>query len=733
MKRSCLKIALLFFIGFASRSLAAYVPLDAGVINVKAAPYYAKGDGVTDDTAAIQQAISDYVCNDPQNLGNYWNRHIIIYLPAGTYLISSPLKWWSGGIWGCYVSFMGESRDSTIIKLKDNCAGYQDPANPSAMLYTASMGSAAEYNGSGADWPGKGEGLEAFDANLWNFTVDAGNGNPGAIGIDYIANNVGFVRNVSIRSSDGQGSIGLSMLRRWNGPLLISDVSVSGFNFGIGVKWGYSPTLEHISLTGQHVAGISNEDQNVTIRDLTSSNTVPAVISCSDSDLPRYSLLVLLDSNLSGGASNQPAVQILGVGNYLLRNISAAGYKAALQDNGTWIPGSNITELASTVLSLFPTPARTLGLPERDTPVYEDDNPSDWANVTNYGAVAGQPGTQDAAPAFQAAIDSGKPVVYVPFGSYVLGSTVKIRGNVRKIVGFGVELHPLASSSFSAGIPLFRVESNAVDTVFIQNFIFYKNPWAANTPLFANPLIEHASTATLVMKDLGISSTSVQVAFSNQPSSGPIFIEDVDCNCMVFNNANVWCRQLDPEQDSGNANWLHVLNTGSKLWILGFKTESEGTLVQTINNGSTELLGGFQFLWSGSSTPAFINTESSVSLSYITVNYNDYANHVVETRDGTTLTLTRANVVNRWNGSAVPLYVGYRARPRIERFVMGAGTNTAALWWSDTTNKVYIDLSPVLTPTAQWQVVTGPLNSVTNWVFNIRTNRTQDYYRIRGK
>ena len=58
-------------------------PPDSGMVNVKT-QYGAKGDGVSDDTEAIQQAISSTV-HHPQTGPR------IIYFPAGTYLVSRPL------------------------------------------------------------------------------------------------------------------------------------------------------------------------------------------------------------------------------------------------------------------------------------------------------------------------------------------------------------------------------------------------------------------------------------------------------------------------------------------------------------------------------------------------------------------------------------------------------------------------------------------------------------------
>jgi hypothetical protein len=57
-------------------------PADSGVIDVTKPLYNAKGDGKTDDTEAIQKALSQY------SSGNR-----IIYLPGGIYLVSDTLKW----------------------------------------------------------------------------------------------------------------------------------------------------------------------------------------------------------------------------------------------------------------------------------------------------------------------------------------------------------------------------------------------------------------------------------------------------------------------------------------------------------------------------------------------------------------------------------------------------------------------------------------------------------------
>jgi hypothetical protein len=67
--------------------------------------YGAQGDGVTDDTAAIQAALNDArVDANGQPLHNdYYGRPKALYFPAGTYLVSATLRWI-----GCCVLLQGQ-------------------------------------------------------------------------------------------------------------------------------------------------------------------------------------------------------------------------------------------------------------------------------------------------------------------------------------------------------------------------------------------------------------------------------------------------------------------------------------------------------------------------------------------------------------------------------------------------------------------------------------------------
>ena len=60
-----------------------YYPSDVAWRNIKTV-YGAVGDGVTDDTAAFQQAFATTL--------NQFNSRVAIYVPSGTYLVSDQIS-----------------------------------------------------------------------------------------------------------------------------------------------------------------------------------------------------------------------------------------------------------------------------------------------------------------------------------------------------------------------------------------------------------------------------------------------------------------------------------------------------------------------------------------------------------------------------------------------------------------------------------------------------------------
>lgn len=94
-------------------------PPGPAIIDVTRPPYGAKGDGKTDSTAALQKALTDAM-----------GRHQVIYLPAGTYVISETLQWSkknSAGqdAWG-FNTVQGQAAAKSIVRLKDGT--FTDPA-----------------------------------------------------------------------------------------------------------------------------------------------------------------------------------------------------------------------------------------------------------------------------------------------------------------------------------------------------------------------------------------------------------------------------------------------------------------------------------------------------------------------------------------------------------------------------------------------------------------------------
>ncbi|MDX2065179.1 MAG: glycosyl hydrolase family 28-related protein [Fimbriimonadaceae bacterium] len=589
------------------RSKSADYPLDSGVIDVTQRPYFATGNGVTDDTFAIQRAIYD---------GEGRNR--LIYLPAGTYRITSPLRF-SGNtsanrnsLFG-FGHLAGAGRERTVIRLDAN--RLTNPNLPAPVI----------HNGLLSFWNGQFEETTAdwFHNSLSDFTLEIGPGNPGATGIEFFSNNTGWVRNVTIRSADGQGAIGLDLGHAdKNGPLLVKGVRVEGFRTGIrsGATVN-SQTIEHVELINQSEYALDNGGQCLTVRGLTVQGPAQAVRN-------QYGFLVLLDASLSGsgGASAKPAISNTEF--LVARRITQSGYLRTIQNgHGT---GANVSgNVTATYLShpprlaVFPAPEDGLNLPILETPTVNATPGRQWENVLDFRRTT----DTDDSDAIQRAADSGAKTIYWPSDArIVLKRDVSLPPTLDRLHGM---------NAFCAVVndARIRVETGGPNPLEIQSL--------------RNHHVLQASSRTVVVRDCEASVSAT--------AGGNLFLENVG-GTFRFRDANVWARQMNTEPEG-----LKVLNVNSRLWILGLKTERAGTLVATESGGITEVLGGLCYTTTSGTDPMFTITNAQASLSIAEVAYGPppYQTLVRETQGLSTGTLVRNQAPLRYsfmNGSAIPLY-----------------------------------------------------------------------------
>ena len=515
--------------------------------------YGAFGDGIHDDTQAFRTAIRTTI--------NQYNSLVPVFIPKGTYLVNDSVQSLMG-YYDCCLLLQGESRDSTIIKIKDNSPNFQDKANPRPFLKTRG-------------------GNQAFGNYILNLTINTGLSNEGAVAFDYVTSNYGAIKNVNIISPDGSGYCGLRMEQSWPGPGIIKNVNITGFDYGIRVATcEYSMTFEDITLTNQAINGLYNDCNTLSIRHLKSNNSVTAI-----RNLGR---IVLLDSELKGGIASNSAINSTTF--IFARNVNTKGYGTSIIYKTQVITTPYISEFRDTTnYSKFPNDNKSIGLPIEETPEYYNNRPSDWADVTTYGATPTNPqyGFSDATAGVQAAFNSGKKVVY--FGKlgdnntgYCIYADIRIPASVEMITGLNL------SKIFFFNDSKFIIDSSTTKPIFIESF---KN----GLPLLNN------SKRTVVVK-----STGVQYKNTARNTNGKVFMEDVVEAFTPNFPVRMWARHLNPEVQPETEKDLD--NVGGKFWILGLKTEGRAVIANTTNGGATEILGALVYpasSFSGINQPAF--------------------------------------------------------------------------------------------------------------------------------
>lgn len=514
----------------------------------------------------------------------------VLFFPEGTYLVSDTLCYRLKDLFNTYnnelnqqIRIRGAGAGRTVIRLKDGSAGFGSGSRKPVISFMAA---------------------EKSNVSMSNYcedlTIHTGSGNPGAVALDFFANNSGAVRNVRIVSGDGSGFAGLRLGHGNYSGILVKHVEVEGFDHGLHADsgtFGMFAHAEDIRLRGQRVSGITVGAISLSLRKIETKD-VPVGLTCTSPQ----GFTVLVDSMLNGKG---PAGIDHKAGGLYVSNVTLAGFDDA----------GKIDERVSPAAFGEKEAKGMARLPVEETPVYQTSGKS-AVGVRRFGAIGN--GVNDDRPAIQAAMDSGAAEIHFEPGRYLLNQPVVIPATVESInfnfcdLVSGVDLKKsdregflIAGSGGSDALPL-----------FIERLMAWEQ-WNGEHCTFT-----HASKRSVCFKDMH---TQTLAFYRNTVPGAKVFFYNVVTTSGSFPGATghgrctvslkgqkVWARQLNPERGEPM-----ILNDGGDLVLMGYKSEGEGTVVRTIHGGRTEVLGGV-INFGGKENPAFVAEDAQMRISTAT-------------------------------------------------------------------------------------------------------------------
>jgi len=594
LSRSCSLLLIVAFAASVASAQEIVFPADPrAVIDVKR-DCGAKGDGVADDTQALQSAIERVGGTDYTRF---------IYLPSGTYKISRTLilKPPGDGKEGSMVGpwLWGQDRAKTVIRLADGAEGFSDPQKPHEAIRGVSRPDGAKMN---ADF---------FDRTIVNLTIDTGQ-NPGAVGIKFYSNNTGLMQDVLVH---GNGACGIDLgFNDQNGPCLVQDVEVEGF--AVGIRTDHiinSQTLSRVTVRGAREVGLLHRGQMLAVEGL---HVVGAPLAI---DSGGNGVLALVDAKLEASADAKgPAIK-LEKGHFYAARLATSGYGKAIAATGAPggdVAGPTVAEYSSHGVDTLGEATPKAGLllkPEREPDVPLPTKAEDWVCANDFGAKAGD--EDDDAPAFQKAIDEaakkGATTVYLLGGKngdpnwYWMKKDVRVHGSVNRVMGFGF-VRILGGSTkdpkYPENLAKFVVDDDpqGAKVVVFQHLQVF-SPW----PSFG--IEARTPSRTVVCRTTG----GTVIA---RPKT-TVFMTNCVGHAYQEAGSTVWARQWNTEGGPEKVR-ANTRNDGGQLWILGMKCEAVSTKVETLHGGRTEVLGVLNYNCTGvkDDTPFFRVEDADLSV-----------------------------------------------------------------------------------------------------------------------
>ncbi|EDQ88634.1 uncharacterized protein MONBRDRAFT_32819 [Monosiga brevicollis MX1] len=354
--------------------------------------YGAAGDGVTDDTAALQRVLTEGR-STPFTL----KTPLVVYLPPGTYVVHDTLAMYF------YTHLVGNWRCPPTIRL----------ANSSTTMSQAYVVTATNFN--------QGSHVSNFYHKLQNVIIDIGDGNPNAVGIHWAVAQGTSIRNVTVNVNNGH----MGLFVESGGGGFIGDLVINGGQIGASVG-GQQWSLRSITVNNAAQVGFQlSWDWVFTLVDLTINNS-PVGLTFQGASAGSF---VLIDSTFSNVGTaivtDYPsALRGMVLQNFAYNQIqSLTQAMPAVSGSGhidRWFQGSlyNASQLMAATTGSLPAPSGPLV--KRALPVVADN-----AVVSAYDYGAKGDGQTDDTIALQTALNTGK-IVFLPYGNYRITSTVTI-------------------------------------------------------------------------------------------------------------------------------------------------------------------------------------------------------------------------------------------------------------------------------------------------------------------
>lgn len=411
------------------------------------------GDGVTDDTAAINAAINSGGRCAPGTCASSTLTPAIVYFPAGTYLVSSPI------IDYYYTQIIGNPNCMPTIKASADFSG--------AWVIDGDQYQAGGVLGFGS--------TNVFWRQIRNFIIDITDvpiSNP-LVCIHWPTAQATSLQNIVFQMSSASGTQHEGVFVESGSGGFMTDLVFYGGN--IGAYWGNQQFTTR-NLTFYNAVTAINQlwDWGWTYKGITVENCQVALsISGLNNGAQAVGSVVMIDSVISNTEIGISTARGLGStpptgGSMILENVVLNNVGTAIQGpSGTLLAGGSFTITGwgqgntytpngpQTVQNTIPPNSRPASLIsgadfyERSKPQYQSYGTSSFISVRTAGATGD--GTTDDTAALQAAIMAAAAsgsIVFFDAGTYLVTDTLYIPSGSR-IVGESYAAIMSSGSTFS--------------------------------------------------------------------------------------------------------------------------------------------------------------------------------------------------------------------------------------------------------------------------------------------